>query len=160
MNWSIGFILLVAVSVLGAISCQSEQVGIAKTEVGAQDTEQDIKSPTEKVESTLEEHIQKLIKDLGDNDFKTRESATTELAEIGTPAKRYLEEALKSKDPEVKLRAKKIFKEIPEATSPQTSPQKILVIVGWKTVEKQVLIDGVWETFSETMPIYEEVYKK
>src|SRR3989338_3477463 len=60
----------------------------------------------------LEARVQALIKQLGDNSPKVRESATTELIKIGTPVKKYVEDALKSKDREVKLRCEKILEAI------------------------------------------------
>lgn len=49
--------------------------------------------------------IKKLIAQLGDNDFRTREDASKELKTFGRPVVPFLEAARKSKDPEVVTRA-------------------------------------------------------
>ncbi len=64
------------------------------------------------------ENIKKLVKDLGAEDFRTREKATEELIKSGSSAKVELIAASKSKDPEAAFRAKKVlatFKEVENA---------------------------------------------
>jgi hypothetical protein len=52
--------------------------------------------------------VEKLVRDLGDDEFAVRESASTRLALVGEPALAYLEKALMSEDAEVRRRAKRI----------------------------------------------------
>ena len=56
--------------------------------------------------------IQKLIKQLGDDDFKVREEATRELINAGEIAFDAVTKATESKNPEVKQRALMIIKQI------------------------------------------------
>src|SRR3972149_8923486 len=60
-------------------------------------------------DSESAERIQKLIKQLDDNDQKVRENATNELILIGKPAVPYVEKALSIRDAEVVWRAKGIL---------------------------------------------------
>ena len=52
--------------------------------------------------------VEKLIKELGDPNFRVRQSATLKLSLIGPPAVPYLDKALKSKDAEVVAQARRI----------------------------------------------------
>src|SRR5207244_7836061 len=52
--------------------------------------------------------VEKLIRDLGDNQYTVRESATTKLCLLGEPALPFIEKALKSPDLEVRRRAEDI----------------------------------------------------
>jgi hypothetical protein len=56
-------------------------------------------------EQASKAEIEKLIAELGSDDFQTRESASTKLGLIGDAALPYLEKAEKSDDPEVRRRA-------------------------------------------------------
>lgn len=56
--------------------------------------------------------VEQLIKDLGDSNFRVRQSATLKLGLIGPPALPYLEKALKSTDREVVSRARRLQKQI------------------------------------------------
>ncbi|MBI4834144.1 MAG: hypothetical protein HY811_04930 [Planctomycetes bacterium] len=67
----------------------------------------------EDVEPKLKEKINRLIKDLGADDWQVRESAQAALTEIGDPIVPALKEALEKTDqPEIKMRAKKILEEL------------------------------------------------
>ncbi len=57
-----------------------------------------------------EKTVEELIRDLGSEDFQTREEATAELGERGEAAIRALEEATKDPDPEVRWRAEKALR--------------------------------------------------
>ena len=59
--------------------------------------------------------LTKWIKQLGDRDFGVREAATRKIRDIGLPAKPALIQALRSDDPEVRLRARRCLTEILEA---------------------------------------------
>jgi len=69
--------------------------------------EQPVK-PREK--TGLDAKIEKLVKQLGSDEYKEREAATEELKKIGEPALPALKEALKSSDLEVRLRAETVIK--------------------------------------------------
>jgi hypothetical protein len=58
------------------------------------------------------EAVKKLVRDLGDDAFTVRESATTKLALLGEPALPYVEKALTSDDAEVRRRADRIKRRI------------------------------------------------
>jgi hypothetical protein len=58
------------------------------------------------------EAVKKLVRDLGDDAFAVRESATTKLALLGEPALPYVEKALTSGDAEVRRRADRIKRRI------------------------------------------------
>jgi len=70
---------------------------------------QDAKS---KPKNVSPEEIQKLVKELGHDNFHVREAATNRLAEIGRPAVPALREALRSSDAEVRQRAQRILEGI------------------------------------------------
>jgi HEAT repeat protein len=57
----------------------------------------------------LAEEAKKLVGQLGDDAFGVREAAAKRLAEIGRPAVPALREGLKSDDPEIRLRARRIL---------------------------------------------------
>lgn len=63
---------------------------------------------------TQDVQIENLIKQLGDEDWQSREKAQQELIKIGEPIKPYFQEELRSKYPnsEVRLRSKQVWKEI------------------------------------------------
>jgi hypothetical protein len=69
-------------------------------------------------EEELSRKIQKLVQDLGSEDFETREKAATELKKIGKAAADALKKAAESDDAEIRLRAKRILEEI-ERKKPQ-----------------------------------------
>jgi hypothetical protein len=57
--------------------------------------------------------IQRLVADLGADDFRTREAASRKLASIGEPARAALEKALKeSESPEVRWRAEQLLRRL------------------------------------------------
>jgi hypothetical protein len=61
--------------------------------------------------------VKKLIEELGDSKFRTRNSATTRLGLIGEPALPYLEKALTSSNPEVRRRAESTKQQIVNAAT-------------------------------------------
>jgi len=61
--------------------------------------------------------INKLISDLSSNDFKTRESASKRLVEIGEPALKFLENAERAADPEAQARARMLMANIRKSTN-------------------------------------------
>ncbi len=62
--------------------------------------------------------IERLISQLGDKDWQTREKAQKELIKIGKPIIPELSKVLKSSNPEVAMRAKLILKEITQEKKP------------------------------------------
>jgi hypothetical protein len=63
-----------------------------------------VRASIEKIKS-LREPIEKLVAELGGEKIETREKATIELRRIGSPARTYLEAALRSENAEVRARA-------------------------------------------------------
>jgi len=68
--------------------------------------------PKPEKQETLEEKIQTLIEDLGNDSYKIREEATKALEKIGKPALKALQKALKSADLEVSSRAQELLEKI------------------------------------------------
>ena len=66
------------------------------------------------------ERIKKLVADLGSEDFDTRESASGQLAALGSRAKSFLQEATKDSDVEVWRRAKDCLQKIDQGSGAQT----------------------------------------
>lgn len=64
----------------------------------------------------LAARIEKLISQLGVDDFAARDAASKELAEIGNPARLALEKATLDPDPETSSRAKVILESLPKLT--------------------------------------------
>lgn len=69
----------------------------------------------------LAKKIDALVRDLGAEDFETREKATAELKKIGKPAIPALKKAAESEDAEVKVRAKALLEEFARA---EKKPEK------------------------------------
>jgi len=76
--------------------------------------------------------IAKLVKQLGDDNYATREAAQKKLIEIGPPARDAVAAALESKDPEVSTRAKAVLDAIAEACARQAA-EAIKKKLLWKT---------------------------
>jgi hypothetical protein len=74
--------------------------------------------------------IRAFIKQLGDNEWKTREAAANKLKEIGEPALPLLKELLESKDLDLKSRAEELVKTI-EGASPIKHEVKIAAPQGF-----------------------------
>lgn len=68
--------------------------------------------------------IQDLIRQLGSDDFQTRESATQELKKLGKAAEPALREALSHEDAEVRARARQALDEIEKAQAPKPEPPR------------------------------------
>ena len=68
------------------------------------------------LDSGLSEKIAKLIEQLGHEEFDLREDASEQLAAIGAPALKALDDAQKSEDEEIKARAEKLVTELDENT--------------------------------------------
>ena len=66
--------------------------------------------------------IAALIDNLGDGDFATRDQASNKLREIGKPALAQIKAALKSEDPEVRIRAEELVKRIERRVPPGPDP--------------------------------------
>jgi hypothetical protein len=73
------------------------------------------------------EQIAKLVKQLGDDDFDTREKATKDLEKIGNPALEALRKAAQDSDSEIKTRAKKILEKVEKkaAAEKALAPTKV-----------------------------------
>jgi hypothetical protein len=64
-----------------------------------------VETAAQEQEPPAEPRIARLIQNLGSERYDEREGATTELAKLGTTPRRQLEAALRSPDPEVRMRA-------------------------------------------------------
>ena len=96
----LGLIGLLSISLLCSQEKKSEEKPVSKEQI-AKET---------KISPELQAKIEVLIKQLGDEDWRTRESAEESLRKIGEPAKIFLKEAIQSKDPEVKMRATQLLR--------------------------------------------------
>jgi tetratricopeptide (TPR) repeat protein len=91
-----------------------------------------------------EAEISQLISQLGADDFQGRIEATKKLKEIGQPAQKQLETALSSTDPEIRMRAKEILKDIKLGIRPSWSEELAKKVRGFgklKTDDKQKLVN-------------------
>lgn len=100
---------------------------------------QETKEPAPKSKQTeapmdvgkLKAQIEQLIQQLGDDNWQIREAAQTELGRIGRPAQPALEKALnENKDPEIRLRASALLKQIANSQAKQN------IIQAMETVQK------------------------
>ncbi len=73
------------------------------------------RAPVEAPPDALSPEVTALIEQLGDDSFGTREAASAKLAALGMSARPALERALKSGDPEVRLRARRLLGQIQAA---------------------------------------------
>src|SRR5947207_8221677 len=89
-----------------------------KCVAGAQADEPKKTSPTK-------EQVAQWIRDLGDNDFTTRQMASKRLWEAGRAAELALHEALNSNDAEVVRRSKELFDKFKWGIYPDT-PEKLV----------------------------------
>jgi hypothetical protein len=71
--------------------------------------------------------IEKLVRELADENFRVREQATRDLWARGGEALRALEEAVDSPDPERAIRAREVLRKIQLHITPDTDPQ----VVDW-----------------------------
>jgi isopenicillin-N N-acyltransferase like protein len=71
------------------------------------------KDPIQLSENRIKE-IKELIQKLGDNDWQIRESAQKRIIEFGKAAEPWLQEALKNKDPEIRIKARQLLDQIKE----------------------------------------------
>lgn len=69
--------------------------------------------------------VRDLIRQLGSEDFQTRENATLELKKIGRPAEEALRGALSNEDPEVRARARQILEDLEQAGKPRADAPKL-----------------------------------
>jgi hypothetical protein len=88
--------------------------------------EPDLRDP-KMLPSPLREEVGRLVGQLGDPEWKTREAASLRLLAIGEPALGALREALGSRDKEVEARARDLWERIlageaPEAAAPPAKP--------------------------------------
>jgi len=74
---------------------------------------------------SVEKRIQRLIGQMGNEDYQTREKAHTELFKIGEPALDLLREALKNKDLEVSGRAQELIERITGKSVIPKSPREM-----------------------------------
>ena len=74
-----------------------------------------VENMTRELAEVQSREVARLIRNLGADDFKTREEATRKLRSIGAPALPALRQAAQSDDPEVRTRARDILKTVSAA---------------------------------------------
>ena len=67
------------------------------------------------IDPAIAQEIAALVKKLGDDDWTARESASKQLAQLGSAAKPQLETAVKSPDPEIATRAERLLAQMSRA---------------------------------------------
>ena len=93
--------------------------------------------------------LKKLVQQLGDDEFDTREEATRLLAAAGPPARPFLQEALKGTDPEVVGRARKCLQQIDDGLPTLVTAAAVRVLALRKP-------DGAAEALLNYLPVAEE----
>jgi HEAT repeat protein len=122
-------------------------------------------------ENAQETAIRNCIKQLGDNDWKTRETAAEELKKIGEPALPFLKELQASKDADLSARAEELIKAIEGASpikhevkiaTPQGMPKQDLVFSAPEgiTIEVTEKKDDKEDTQTHKFASEEELEKK
>ncbi|GEM_PF-5674898 len=76
-----------------------------------------------KASSASPEEIKALVADLGSSEYAKRENASRKLLEMGEIVAKYLQDAVKSRDPEVKMRAKEIMLKIGASDIDRIDPE-------------------------------------
>jgi hypothetical protein len=94
------------------------------------------------------DEIKKLIAQLGDDDYKTRDAAAQRLRAIGKPAVPALQEALNNADPEVVARAQTLIKRLEVRPLPGPDPNTVNGIVNatrarWHIVNGNRVLDVI-----------------
>jgi len=74
-----------------------------------------VENMTRELAEVQSREVARLIRNLGADDFKTREEATRKLRSIGAPALGALKKAAENDDPEVRSRAREILKTVSKA---------------------------------------------
>ncbi|HPD17478.1 MAG TPA: hypothetical protein PLE19_21275 [Planctomycetota bacterium] len=77
---------------------------------------------------TADRVIQALIRDLGAESYTARERATTALRLVGQPARKALEKAAESDDPEVRLRARDVLSDVVLGIGPDWPADIVLLV--------------------------------
>jgi hypothetical protein len=103
-----------------------------------------------------QEQIQKLIKDLGSEDFDARETASGKLAAIGARAKPFLKTAANDADVEVARRAKECLEKIDQGSSSQALAAAVRVI-GMRKPDKAAEVLLAYLPSAEDEMVAEEV---
>ena len=76
----------------------------------------------------LDRIVASLVADLGADPYDARERATASLRKIGEPARAALEEAAKSDDPEIRVRARGLVADIRSGIRPHWSAETVLLL--------------------------------
>ncbi len=103
-------------------------------------------APKEKI---TQEQIQQWIRDLGDDDFQTREKAVTHLWAAGEPAELALKKALSSKDREIVRRAKQILAKFRWGLYPDTPKAILDLIRKYRAADNRTRLQIVQQLFDE-----------
>ena len=98
------------------------------------------------------EQIAKLVKQLGDNDFDTREAASMKLWEVGEVAEEALKVAAKSDDAEINRRAREILEKFKWGLYPDTPKNVVALIERYQSAEGNVKSSLIRELFDAGTP--------
>jgi len=101
------------------------------------------------IDDATEARLKKLVKQLGDDDFDTREEATRQLAVAGAAARPFLQEALKNEDAEVVGRARKCLEQIEKSMTSMVTSAAVRVMAQHKP-------EGAAETLFRYLPAAED----
>jgi hypothetical protein len=116
-----------------------------------------IASGTREVPS--EREIAKAIRQLGDDDFATREKASQFLWLAGKAAEPQLKQALNNSDAEVKSRAKKLLDKLRFGVSPDTPKDIADLITRYRAADSNGKLALVQELLRKGMPGYQAVLR-
>jgi tetratricopeptide (TPR) repeat protein len=96
--------------------------------------------------------IQKLVQQLGDNDFDKREEASKKLWEIGEATEPLLQEATKSDDVEVSRRARELLDKFRWGLYPDTPKAVAEAIARYQSADQGTKLGIIKELFEAGMP--------
>jgi hypothetical protein len=102
----------------------------------------------------LEQRIRDLIAQLGHDEYLEREGASSALLEIGEPARKLLEAAVKNPDPEVAARAAELLRKLGKKSDPSKVDPK--ATNGWMAVQGD---DRQVQTFTAPADLEVEVVR-
>ncbi|MFL5329948.1 MAG: hypothetical protein ACJ8C4_13670 [Gemmataceae bacterium] len=95
------------------------------------------------------EQIDQAVRDLGSEDYPTREKASEFLWAVGTPAEPALRKALQSNDTEVVSRARELLDKIPYGITPETPKKMVGLITRARAASVESWPDIVAELFDD-----------
>lgn len=101
-------------------------------------------TPREPLPKVPGKSMEELVRDLGHEQYRTREEASRRIWALGDPALSLLQEAAAGNDPEMSYRARDLIRKIQLHITPETDPSVLLLVeryVGASVEEKVGLFD-------------------